>query len=259
MQGGARRFRKPRRDTSHVRAMSRFPKVTATIFGSGVIAGLCLSALFGSKNANIEAEEFYDEEPGPHGVDVVYPVPVVPENLPQVNEYGPVRDAPKTFARNSYLPNIREGEASGSITAHKFSPGRDLVYVDDARVWWKSDHRAASSVEDDCCHSMHKSMVDPFKRLANLVSETGWILKVQESYSGSSVHASKSLHKQGRAIDITVGRPAKPSERLNGKELQTAYEELAKLAWRAGFDWVYYEYGSGTGPHIHASVKAERN
>ena len=259
MQSSARRFRNP-----HTRTRARFPKMTAGVFGSGVVVGLCVAALFGAKSGDRNADEYggYDgEESGAYGiVDVVNPIPVAPQaSFPPVNDYGPVRDAPKTFARNTYLPNTREAEASGSITSCKFSPGRDLTFVDDARVWWKSDHRAANDASDACCHTMHKSMVDPFKRLVNLAAKSGWTLKVQECYSGSSVHAAKSLHKQGRAIDLTFGNPAKPSERLNGKELQTAYEELSKLAWRAGFDWVYYEYGSGTGPHIHASVKANRD
>ena len=37
----------------------------------------------------------------------------------------------------------------------------------------------------------------------------------------------------------------------------TTAEELAKLAWQAGFDWVYYENSRGTGPHVHASVRAD--
>ena len=40
--------------------------------------------------------------------------------------------------------------------------------------------------------------------------------------------------------------------------MRANYELLCKLAWQAGFDWVFYEYGSGTGPHVHASVNANR-
>ena len=50
-----------------------------------------------------------------------------------------------------------------------------------------------------------------------------------------------SLHKEGRAIDVTCD--------------QMPLEELAKLCWISGFDWVYYEARKGKGPHIHCSVR----
>ena len=45
-------------------------------------------------------------------------------------------------------------------------------------------------------------------------------------------------------------------EQVEGVQI-AAYEELAKLAWQAGYDWVYYENSRGTGPHVHASVRAD--
>ena len=169
--------------------------------------------------------------------------------------YTPVREASEKFARDTYLPNKRESEASVAIAEVDFSAGRDLVYVEDKRAWWESDNDDKDN-DDECDHSMHAAMEIPFRRLANLVAATGkWQLRVQEAYRENGVHASKSMHKQGRAIDLTV-------ENLRGKKLTpfekiAAYEELAKLAWQAGFDWVYYENSKGTGPHIHASVRPD--
>ena len=169
-----------------------------------------------------------------------------------------VREKPETFPRNTWLPKLPEGEASGSNNPKLFSPGRDLVYFDDPRAWWKSDNRATTDTSEDCAHSMHKSMVEPLTRLINLVEGTPWILKIQGCYETGGPHSSRSLHKQGRAVDLTFGDPANPSERLSQKDMLVAYEELAKLAYQAGFDWVFHEFGTGTGPHIHASVKVER-
>ncbi|MCL1909344.1 MAG: hypothetical protein FWG05_00240, partial [Kiritimatiellaeota bacterium] len=207
-------------------AVTSFPKF---VFTTGVVAGVCLcltiSGLRGcggcvkAKTTDIATEH------------IVHPDPVW---------LGAVRPAPDTFPRDTNLPNIPEGKASGSNDPRAFSPGRDLVYFDDPRVWWKSDHRATNDTSDECAHTMHRSMAEPFTRLVNLVSETEWTLKVQGCYSAESgVHSANTLHKQGRAIDLTFGDPKNPSERLDAKRLQPAYEQLAKLAWQAGFDWVY--------------------
>ena len=169
---------------------------------------------------------------------------------------NPVRPKPESFPRNTYMPNVPESTASGSIASVDFSAGRDLVFVDDDRVWWESDNDG--DTDDECDHSMHVAIVEPFKRLSNLVAETKWKLKVQECYRATGTHATKSLHKQGRAIDVTVGHHDNPDDKLPAEEMRVAYEELAKLAWQAGFDWVYYEYKSTQGPHVHASVKASR-
>lgn len=171
-----------------------------------------------------------------------------------VDLVNPVRPAPKKFPRNSKMPNKRERDVSGEITNGKFSPGRDLIYITDSRVWWESDHDGVS--DDECDHSMHRAMEIPFRRLVNLVeSQTKWQLRVQETYRPEGIHSGKSLHKEGRAIDMTLGY--KNGEKLKtAAEMNEAYEQLCKLAWQAGFDWVFYEYGSGSGPHVHASIKA---
>jgi hypothetical protein len=176
-----------------------------------------------------------------------------PQGVDLVN---PVRPAPEKFTRNSKMPNKQEREVCGEIIPSKFSAGRDLIYVTDSRVWWESDNDGEN--DDECDHSMHRAMEIPFRRLVNLVqAQTDLQLRVQETYRPEGVHSQKSLHKEGRALDITLGY--KNGEKLKtAEEMRANYELLCKLAWQAGFDWVLYEYGSGTGPHVHASVNANR-
>ena len=165
-----------------------------------------------------------------------------------------VRPAPAKFKRDTHMPDAKECDISGSITNNDFSAGRDLVYVDDPRVWWESDNDGDD--DDECDHSMNAVVEIPFRRLVNLVAATGWQLRVQEAYRCVGTHAENSLHKHGRALDITVDRRDGP--KLQPFEKVAAYEELSKLAWQAGFDWVYYENSRGGGPHVHVSVKNNR-
>lgn len=206
------------------------------IFVAGLVVGLALRGLVFDR-AGCVAEELPEAEVVEVGPDLT----------------NPVRPAPKSFKRDTTMPRAGEGDTSGSIANGEFSAGRDLVYVDDPRVWWESDNDGTS--DDECDHSIHAAMEIPFRRLVNLVTAAGWQLRVQEGYRASGTHADRSLHKEGRAMDITVDRPV--GEKLTHFEKIAAYEELAKLAWQAGYDWVYYENSRGTGPHIHASVRAD--
>jgi len=226
------------------------PKI---IFAAGTIAGVCLCfVIIGARGCLARYAAKHESESILHNMfsnsDTAAPDTMLA-----------VRDKPATFPRNTWLPKTTEGEASGSNDPKLFSPGRDLVFFDDPRAWWKSDNRATGDTGEDCAHSMHKSMVEPLTRLLNLAAETQWTLKIQGCYEPGGPHASRSLHKQGRAIDLTFGDPANPTERLSPDQMRVAYEELAKLAYQAGFDWVFYEYGTGTGPHVHASVRVERD
>lgn len=150
-----------------------------------------------------------------------------------------IRPMPEQFPPGTYMPRAGEGATSGSIDLETFSAGRDLVYVDDPRVWWESDHDKGD-YEDD--HSMHRSIAGPFSNLVELVCRRGGTLKVQDAYRSYGVHSRRSLHKEGRALDLTCD--------------EMSMEELAKLCWAAGFDWIYNENGK-SGAHIHCSVKRQ--
>lgn len=148
------------------------------------------------------------------------------------------RTLPRRFARNTHLPPIREAVASGGIDLDTFSPSRDLVRFERASVWFESDNDK-DDVEDD--HLVHRSVLPRLEALSRMVEDNGGCLKVQEGYRGKGIHSSRSLHREGRAVDLTC----------DGLSLS----ELAKLCWVAGFDWVYYESPKGGGDHVHCSVK----
>ena len=150
-----------------------------------------------------------------------------------------VRPLPEALPPGTHLPDIPESRASGSIDLSTFSPGRDLTYVDDDRAWWESDN---DKRDTECDHTVHRSMRGPLERLIDLVAERGGALKIQDAYRPSLIHNARSLHKEGRAIDLTC-------EDMD-------LEELGRLCWAAGFDWVYHERGNrSNGPHMHCSVK----
>ena len=150
----------------------------------------------------------------------------------------PIRELPKSFRRNTHQPAAGEGRTSLSISLVSFDPETDLVHVDDKRVWWESEHDKGDT-EDD--HIMHRAMELPLRQLIELVVARNGTLKVQDAYRPSGIHASTSLHQQGRAIDLTCD--------------DLGLETLAKLCWVAGFDWVYYEAPRKGGHHVHCSVR----
>ena len=166
----------------------------------------------------------------------------VPEE-PQVPiAFLPVREEPKRFRTNTHLPNRPEGITSGARTAELFSAGRDLIYVDDTRVFWESDNDKG---DVECDHSMHAAMEAPLRLLIELVHAKGGTLEVQDSYRSSGIHNPRSLHKEGRAIDLTCD--------------ELGLEKLSRLCWAAGFDWVYYEAAAKGGAHVHCSVRSDHN
>jgi len=150
----------------------------------------------------------------------------------------PVRPAPTHFPPDTCLPDTKELLASGPIDLTTFSPGRDLIRFDDPRVWFESDH-AAGHDEDD--HTVHRVVEEPLRRLVQLLGQHHAHLRVYDGYRPVGVHLSKSLHREGRAIDISSD--------------EIALEELAKLCWQAGFDWVFFENAARGGAHVHASVR----
>ncbi len=167
----------------------------------------------------------------------LYEMPLLPHKV--VTEPLPVvRRPPLHFPPGTYLPRIPEARASGPIDLPTFCPEHDLVRFDDPRIWWESDH---DSNDDEDDHLMHRNLVPPLRRLVELVEKHGGHLEVQDAYRPSGVHNPRSLHKEGRAVDLTC----------RGLSL----EDLARFAWAAGFDWVYYEYGKPGGDHVHCSVR----
>lgn len=171
------------------------------------------------------------------------PVPTLVEQAPAEEkqvEWLPVREAPQRFQRDTHMPNITEAKVSGARAPHMFSAGRDLTHIDDKRVFWESDN---DTNDDECDHSMHKAMEEPLLLLIELVHAADGTLEVHDAYRASGVHNTRSLHKEGRAIDLTCD--------------ELGLEELAKLCWSAGFDWVYYEASARGGAHVHCSVKPD--
>jgi len=161
---------------------------------------------------------------------------------PRIDLFNPVRPAPASFPPDSNMPPGKESKNSGPIDLKRFDPKKELVVFNDPRVWFESDHDTADTEND---HLIHIAMEIPLKRLVNLVEKKGGALKVQEAYrpitKDKMIHLEKSLHREGRAVDLT-------SEKLS-------LTELAKLCWQAGFDYVLYEVPKRGGQHLHCSVK----
>ncbi len=228
--------------------MTTTGKILLTVFGIHlfvllviVVSGSCTRRTEEPETPAAQKEETEPEKPAPP----VYQV----------------RPFPDKFPRRTCMPDVKESEASGAISNSTFSPGRDLVYVDDPRVWWESDFDGETDDEDD--HSMHRAIEPAFRRLVELVAMSNATLRVQEAYRPSSIHAALSLHKEGRALDLTCPDldPSVPkTSPRDGKQVlpsQLSLEILAKLCWAAGFDWVYYEVPKNSGAHLHVSVRRD--
>ncbi len=213
----------------------RLPPAAKLLIGALLLLGL--AAIAASIGAAVDPRRPTSVQPAA----TEPPTEPLPTPQPQPPDLSPVREEPTRFRRNTYMPKRREGDVSGSVDPETFSPGRDLIYIDDSRVWWESDNDKASG-DDECDHSMHMALEFPFRRLIELVSAREGVLEVHDAFRAARVHGSRSLHKEGRALDLTCD--------------QLGLEALAKLCWAAGFDWVYYECGKG-GDHIHVSVRRD--
>ncbi len=176
----------------------------------------------------------------PHTKSPVTEIEVIKTVASKEKTFDPVREITAKFRADTHKPPKPEGEISGQRNADLFSAGRDLVFVDDPRVFWESDN---DKNDVECDHSMHRSMEEPLRLLIELVHARGGTLEVHDAYRSSGVHNARSLHKEGRAIDITCD--------------ELGLEKLSCLAWASGFDWVYYEKSSRGGAHVHVSVKRD--
>ena len=231
--------------------MTTVGKIIVAVLG---IHLFILLVIFVSGSCSCRRER--DVAPTPTQTD---PAPAEPEKpAPPVYQ---VRPFPDKFPRRACMPDIKESEACGAISNSTFSPGRDLVYVDDSRVWWESDFDGETDDEDD--HSMHRAMEPAFRRLVELVAMSNATLRVQEAYRPASIHSAQSLHKEGRALDLTcpdLDPDVPKTSPRDGKQVlpsQLSLEILAKLCWAAGFDWVYYEVPKNSGAHLHVSVRRD--
>jgi len=166
------------------------------------------------------------------------PPPAVNHLPPALPVDQPIRPAPARFLPDTTHPDGKEFVVCGPIDLATFSSGRDLIYFDDPRVWFASDH--AGNHEDDD-HTIHRSLEESLRRLVELAARRHAHIKIHGAYRPIGIHLIRSLHREGRAVDLT-------SEELS-------LEDLAKLCWQSGFDWVYYESTVKTGAHVHASVK----
>lgn len=151
---------------------------------------------------------------------------------------SPVRREPSKFPSNTHFPLGNEGRISGSIDLATFDPENDLISLYDSRVWWESDN---DNNDDEDDHIINRVMERPLKRLIELVCQKNGLLEIHDSYRPTGIHNPKSLHKEGRAIDVTCD--------------DFPLETLAKLCWAAGFDWVFYERKGGA--HVHCSVRRD--
>lgn len=111
-----------------------------------------------------------------------------------------------------------------------------LVRVDHPLIVFKAEEGT------DADRWMTRPVSERLIRLAELVSKEwaaeGIRLRVTEAWDPEREHGRRSLHYEGRAVDLTT------SDRDQSK-----YPKLGSLAIQAGFAWVYNERD-----HIHASA-----
>ncbi len=137
------------------------------------------------------------------------------------------------------LPNDAEANVVGAADSpvRRGSPGfKQLIQCDDCPFVFKNEERNHSD------RVMTPRLRQRLVVLSKLVTQT-WPkveLRVTEAWDDRAEHGAGSVHYEGRAADITTSDQ-------DPKKLG----QLAALAVRAGFDWVFYEDTS----HVHVSVK----
>ena len=166
-----------------------------------------------------------------------------PARYPPPSDFDPMAHQPldrvPEVAPRTHHPPRKELLVSGPNDADLFDAELDLVEYHDPTIWWESDNDTDGDTEND--HLVHRDLLPALIRLNALVLHEGAVLKVQDSYRAEGVHNAQSLHREGRAIDLTADR--------------MTLGRLARLAVQAGFDWVYYESPRAGGAHVHASMR----
>ncbi|GFU54354.1 tiggy-winkle hedgehog protein [Nephila pilipes] len=139
---------------------------------------------------------------------------------------------------SSECSNSASGPAQRKIK--KNDPAfRNLVVNYSEDIIFKNDKVNAS---DRVMNSRLKKLLD---NLSIMVMNTfkGVKLRVVKAWDEDNLNAStENLHSEGRAVDITTSDIDR-----------SKYGKLGRLAYEAGFDFVYYESRS----YVHCSVKSE--
>ena len=148
---------------------------------------------------------------------------------------GPTaRAADDDLKKGDKVPNKAEKEASGAATA-KIKKGTEEFKA------LTNNKNADIDFKQDNCHYMSKSLSDKVDALAKLVKEEWPTLKLRITAAwDEDGHGANSTHYEARGADLTTSD-------TDGKKLG----RLARLAVKAGFDWVFYEDEA----HVHVSVK----
>jgi hypothetical protein len=139
--------------------------------------------------------------------------------------------------RGRYLPNQPEAERVGAISGavdRGTVPFHRLVRCDARNIVFKDEEGTGAD------RLMTPRLEARLQRLASLVSREwpGVQLRVTEAWDENREHGERSVHYEGRAVDLTT------SDLDN-----TRLARLAGLALSAGFEWVAHEP-----THVHASV-----
>lgn len=143
------------------------------------------------------------------------------------------------FRVGDYAPGRPEIEVVGGAGKPIRRQSKDytrLVECDHGVIVFKDEERSGAD------RRMSRRTHERLHALAKLVEREwpGIKPRVTEAWDENIEHGEKSVHYEGRALDLTT------SDMDPGK-----LGRLSALARAAGFDWVYFEDAT----HIHVSVR----